>query len=438
MRKYAFQSLIALLLAFIMTININIFPAPKAVKAATEYISVEIFVEYLAKELQLDPISGDEVSGYINALKDKGIMKTGDVKNYSNNLTRGDAMVFLNRADEYLYGDTLDADLVQTAIEKRITDIGQVKQSKREDVAKAYLKGYVKGYLNGEYSADRIMKVKSKMTKSGALSCIKMMKDKSLRAQISPDGQLIRTTNLPKYAKYYPYILASYPNAYYDWKFCYEGQSMYNPNTGVRTPYVNLKDYAAPVDIDKSTDFDNFPEVKKQYLNLWVTKAKTYLEKVFSADYRTINDDWVEVVLSTDYCYGLRNGEELSKNNIETYVKAMKQNKTIVEYSKIAIDGSSLYYFNGCYYLRSYVKYRIVSSNIKYGVDTDTLVTKWPYNNILFSTFIVDFTDFQIGEWREAHYDIRMTSYEQNAGDKIGVFEANLDEYFYTEGRTDK
>jgi hypothetical protein len=43
----------------------------------------------------------------------------------------------------------------------------------------------------------------------------------------------------------------------------------------------------------------------------------------------------------------------------------MKKNKTIVESSKVAVDGSSLYYYNGRYILRVYVKYRIKSSNWK-------------------------------------------------------------------------
>ncbi|MDF2486725.1 MAG: hypothetical protein K0R46_2893, partial [Herbinix sp.] len=194
----------------------------KTVVAATNYISIEEFAKALAEKVELSPVTGAQGSGYVNALIEKSIIKEGDFTSYTGDLTRGDAAVLLNRADEYLYGDILDPKLVQTALEKRISDIKKISEAKRMDVVKCYLKGYITGYNNGTYSTDREFRGGNKITKSGALNCIKMLKDKTLRAKLSPDGQLIRTTKLPKYAKNYPYILASYPNSYYDWKFKFE------------------------------------------------------------------------------------------------------------------------------------------------------------------------------------------------------------------------
>lgn len=95
---------------------------------------------------------------------------------------------------------------------------------------------------------------------------------------LSLDGQFIRITNLPKYAKYYPYILASYPNKHYDWKFGYEGQVLTDPMTRKSVPLKNIEQYVAPVDMDKTKDFENFKEVKKEYLDEWVSKVQTYME----------------------------------------------------------------------------------------------------------------------------------------------------------------
>jgi hypothetical protein len=430
------KKIISLFLTIVMSLTtLYIMPAHES-KAADTYITLEDFAEYLSKEIDLDAADGNEESRYVNRLIEAGIVKKGEFTSYKSYLTRGDAMVLLNRADEYLYGDTLDTELVQLVIDKRISDISKVKESKKDDVAKAYLKGYVTGYSNGQYTTDRTMKVKNKITKAGVLNCLKMLKNKSLRAKISPDGQLIRTTKLPVYAKYYPYILASFPNTYYDWKFQFEGQSSYEPATGIRTPYENIKGYAFPVDVDKTQKFEDFITVKAEYLDIWISKVKTYMENVFSVDYRTIDETWVETVLATDYSCGIERAKENTRKEIEQYVANMKDNKTIVEFSKIAVDGSSLYFFNGQYYLRTYVKYRIVSSNILYGVDTDTLIAERPYNNILYTRFpLVDFTDYKLGEWREGHFDVELSRYTEQDGGNLGIFYAFLNEYYYYEGR---
>jgi hypothetical protein len=433
------KRIISMLLTIVLCLTAVYVMPPKEINAADAYITVEAFAQYLSKEIGLVAINGDEESGYVNILIEKGVIKEGDFTDYKKYLTRGDAMVLLNRADEYLYGDTLDTDLVQLAIDKRISDIGKVKESKKDDVARAYLKGYVMGYSNGEYTTDRTMKVRNKITKVGVINCLKMLKKESLRAKISPDGQLIRTTKLPIYAKYYPYILASFPNTYYDWKFQFEGQSSYDPYTGIRTPYENIKDYAFPVDVDKTTKFENFASVKAEYLDIWIGKIRTYLENVFSVDYRSIDENWVETVLATDYSCGIEGAKENTKKEIEQYVSNMKKNKTIVEFSKIAVDGSSLHFFGGRYYLRTYVKYRIVSSNILYGVDADAIIAENPYGHILYTRFpVVDFTDYELGVWREGHFDVELARYSEEEGGNLGIFYAYLNEYYYYQGRKDK
>lgn len=425
------------IVSMIVTLAICITLLPvmpvKEANAATVYITVETFAKNLAKKLELKSIKGSAGSGYVNALIDKGIIKDGDFKSYKSNLTRGDALVLLNRADEYLYGDTLEDKLVQTALEKRISDIKKVKAAKREDVAKAYLKGFMKGYSNGEYSTNRELKVNSKITKSGAISCIDMLLDKSKRAKISPDGQLIRTTKLPKYAKYYPYILASFPNEYYDWKFFYEGiiRSVYNPDTSKweKVELKNLVDYAAPVDVDKITYFENFSEVKKEVLDTWVDKTRTHLECVFNFDYRTVDDEWVDKLLSTHYTYGFYERQEQIRERMESFVTRAKDNKTIIESSKIEVDGSSLYYYNGNYYLRAYLKYRIVSSDSLYKVDEF-----YDKNNIIYTNSFMRLSKFEIGKWRECCFDIELTRYSTIQDNNLGVLGVIVDEMWYSEG----
>ncbi|HHV13688.1 MAG TPA: hypothetical protein GXX75_25815 [Clostridiales bacterium] len=420
-----------------VTIMFTMFATPAQKVDAAGYIKVNEFVKLLVMELGLE-VDESKLEPHIEAAKAAGILKEGDFKKYTGNLTREDLAVLANRADEYLNGDTVKEKLINTILEKRISDISSVAVGKRKDVAKVMAKGIIIGYGNGTYSQDRAFKGKGHVTPAAAKSVISLVLDPEKRAKISPDGQLIRTTNLPKYEKYYPYILASFPNQYYDWKFSYEGQAKVNPRTDERIPYVYLEEYASPKDIDKITDFDDFKSVREEYLDLWVQKAKTYAECVFNADYRTIDDKWANTLLSADYSYGHDNLVKREKESIKQYIKDMKANRTVIESSKIAVDGSSLYYFDGVYTLRVYVKYRVLSSKVGYGVDTDTLIMENPYGKILYTRYpIVCLRSYTIGKWKESYFDVELGWYANKSPDNIGIFYAVWDELLYDKRRVD-
>lgn len=106
-----------------------------------------------------------------------GIIKEGDFSDYSKYTTRTDAAVILNRADEYLHGDTLDSELLNTVLKDRISDISQIAKDKRETVAKIYAKGFMKGYSKGYYIKSREFRGSEYMTTSGAKDAISMLKD---------------------------------------------------------------------------------------------------------------------------------------------------------------------------------------------------------------------------------------------------------------------
>lgn len=405
------KSFTSVLLVFVLISGTHGLHKDNRVSAAEKYITVEQFAELIVDELDITTTTtttNSENSGYVNALLDKGIIKEGDFTSYNKNITRGDALVVLNRADEYLYGNKLDEKLIQTVIDKRISDINKVKEEKRVDVAKAYIKGYMKGYSNGAYCTDRKLKVTSKITKAGAENIVKMLNDKKLRAKISPDGQLIRTTNLPKNYKLFPYILASYPNKYYEWKLRCENPKLYGTDYE-EIKLVHLVDYASPAEIDKLKieKYDNFKKIKDENIDMWVEKAKKHLELVFNANYKTISDEWVEDLMSTSFVYK-DHYEHFVREQVDTYYKDMKKNKTIVEADTIAVDGSTLYSVNGDFYLRAYVKYKVISSKVSLNPDTDTMIRDYPHNKILFSPGFVDLSGTKLGEWTEGYFDIHL------------------------------
>ena len=80
----------------------------------------------------------------------------------------------------------------------------------------------------------------------------------------------------------------------------------------------------------------------------------------------------------------------------------------------MAIDPSAVYFYNGIYYIRCYVHYKIVSTNIKTRYSDDEMYLRYnrtPYNNILFSNKgFVDLTDYKLGQWVNGIFDITIAS----------------------------
>jgi len=427
------------MIAMIMALLLTASAAPATVNAASEYYTVKEFADALAEELGLSPVTYPLITGNIDALMVAGIIKEGDFKNYDRYMTRTDTAILINRADEYLNKTVVDDYYVNMVIEKRIADIKEIKESKRVDVAKAFYKGYIVGYYNGLWSTDRTLNGGYRIKRTAADKMIKMLKNKKLRAKMSLDGQVCRTTNLPTYAKYYPYILASYPNSYYGWKFRYQlitKVGIRPDGTYGEITFKNMEHYASPKSLAKDTDYF-MDGVTPECLDLWADKVKTHLECVFNVDYRTINEQWVQQVFDTTYSVGdISANEEFQKSEIRKYVANMKANKTIVEASAIAVDPSSIYYYDGRYFARAYVRYRIVSSNVKFA-DQDTLkkTTDKYFNCILYSSYIVRFKSFTEGKWRTCCFDVEIAANQITIDDptKKGVGETYLIEHYFTD-----
>lgn len=421
--KGLFKKVLATVLVSTMIIamdqNVNV----KSAVAAEIYISVEDYSKAISNEINIAAVN----DSYAEGLKAAGIIGEGEFTSYDENITRGDALVILSRADEYLNGTQVSSELVQTAIDKRISDIGKVAEGKIVDIAKAYLKGFMKGYSNGVYCTDRNLKVTKKITKEGALSCIAMLKDNSKRAKISPDGQLIRTTNLPKNAKTYPYILASYPNAYYEKDRVFEGITEYDMN-GNLIIYKSGLDYFNPVDIEKfapSWYKSDFTKDRELLNDNWVAKAVSHVNHVFNVDYHIIDDKWVDDMINLSTYYGSVHSEWY-QDRLDSYVKNMKEAQTIVKASKVIADSSSLYYFDKKFYVRVYVRYKVVSTKIAPNIDVETFIIENPFKSVLFSTQIVDMRNFKQGEWVDGYFDVGLTYYSE-LNDLLGVSIMNID-----------
>ncbi len=338
-----------LLLAVIILFSGVLIPMPSIVQGAStsSKIKVSDFIRIIVQATGLE-IDESRNSPYLNAAVSVGIVKTGEFKDYKGYLTRTDAAVILNRADEYLYGDAVDSKLLKIVLEERISDINKITKSKREAVAKTYAKGFMKGYSNGYYIKSREFRGSEYMTIAGARGIAAMLKDTNKRAKISPDGQIIRTINLPKNAEDYEYILETYPNTFYEMKFKFQrGKYYFKP--------IELEHYASPARL-KDVKFETIKVDK--YKDTWIERVETNLNSRLNIDYRTVNNNWINTYRSvfTNFSAAHLNKEIL--DDIKDYINIVKKYKIVIQSKVISVEPSTLY-MEGGFYVRAYIKFKV-------------------------------------------------------------------------------
>lgn len=289
---------------------------------------------------------------------------------------------------------------VNAVLDKRISDIKDIPKAKRDAVASIVAKGIIKGYSNGLYVQNREFKGNKKITVSGAKSVIQMVLNSEKRAPISPDGQLIRTTKLPKNYKDYEYILESFPNKYYEMKYSFMFLSDYESGK------IKKDEYAYPKEVDYRYLYDNFYHCqmkldmdKYENYNIVLSKVEKYLQHIFNVDYRTVDDKWKEGLAYTFDQYG---HDRRIYTWIDRYIEAMKKNKVVVESERISIEPSTIYDSRGRLYVRVYVKYRVTAKDMNA-----------PSNELLYGEYN-SILETKNGVWRYGYYDIAIrSSYNQ-------------------------
>jgi len=156
---------------------------------------------------------------------------------------------------------------------------------------------------------------------------------------VDPYGRKIRTTNLPKNYKDYPYILADIPNSMYEMKYPYSRKEK----------------------VMVSSQLHQLPEFTQENIDIWMSHIQEYGNLLLNVDYRTIDDKWIRD-MST---HMIKYASELEKSAV---YKDLKQYKNWAQKNKIQIEGTispepSMIYDDGLmyYYVRSEVKFKINS-----------------------------------------------------------------------------
>lgn len=382
-----------------------------SIKAASKNITIGEYIELLMKAMNVT-IKETEDETYLEAAVSRGVLKTVDEFKVEKEMARTECAVLTNRADIYVNGVTANTKIFDEIIDhKRISDLSKINKEYREDVVQVFGKGIIIGYTNGQYTQNRAFKGSNKITYNGAKEVIKKITNKKLRGVMSPDGQLTRTTNLPCNSKEYEYILASFPNKFYEMMFQYEWAMSnkkpelyrsYCPPAKMRNkPFVNSGYKGTAKDTQKMLD---------KYLDIWIGKIEINLTNRFNVDYRTIDQKWYKEMKSSYYDFSHERYKQELKEELNTYITAIKKNKVIIKADLISVEPSTLYYADS-YYIRCYVKFKVTSATSMNG----TLVFS-PDDN-------VSFKNLKKNVWHYGYYDICISTMNGTSnGEDYAIF----------------
>lgn len=379
---------------------------------------------------------------YMIIAEELGIIEKKDVRRADSLINCAQACSILSNADELLYGCKFDETEIEFVIINRLTDCSSIKdEDKRKSVAKAYMNGFIRGKSSGEYSHIRAIYPKKKLKKTSLLKMIQMLNDKSLRYSLSDDYQITRNKNLPRNADLYPYIIDSFPNAYYETGFSclgvYSGEKFLELQEEPLKNRVKKNDFGFvfPFEVSEFNSLifpDDFNYEGREYNNEnrngdlvknIVESSVEFYEKAFNVDYRTIAGDteWQKVMI-----------KYLGRENMEKYMTDCINNKTVIECDCVAADMSAVYWFMGKYNCKVYAHIRIVSDRLLEngmfsGSDEEEHGYLYPvirnYEAGTANTRIVfgpTYMDYRLGEWTDFYVNTRAASDTYgNLGDSL-------------------
>lgn len=278
----------------------------------------------------------------------------------------------------------------------RVNDIKSAGKRHQLDLITVLKKGIIIGKSMGRYTQNRNLMPKRKVSLAEAKKVIERVYDSKKRYPMSPDGQLLRKTNLPFWASDYKYILASYPDSYYETMLSYESH--------LATSFKLHSDYEPP----KYT-YERILNGIETNDNIYeeADKVRRFQNHRMNVDYRTIDKKWRDKLISFYKRKEHTKRSDLNgmKKDIDKYIRFVKENKVIIESKPVATDASSAYYWYIKPSFHTYMKFRIVSCKnldknlykIIYGCATGD----WSHGLVKYREKKV-----KLGEWCEGVYQV--------------------------------
>lgn len=358
---------------------------PKPVLTVSE---TEVFAEKIAKAMDIT-VYGTQT--YTEALVGNGLLSEEVAKNPA--ISRKDSFVVLHKvAEKY---NALDADMMQIALERnRISDMKSCTEKEIQSAYALYSAGIVEGEMDGLYSHTRSMNPKQLLTNEDLDLYLNRITGVAEKRVLSFDGQITRTTDLPdaRYAKWYAYFLESFPNEYYEnefpimavevannsyvtdellWNVMQTGEWPGNNEWLKGSPiYFPTNIFSSPDNYDPLVDY-NTKLPMEEWLLLYgedfMDLIEEYIHSYLNVDYRETSEEWAEYVLENYYNYANSGSDEYNINRlqkqVDEYLNAIVDNKTIIECSEVDCDFSTISYTRSKKNVLCHIKYRVVSAD---------------------------------------------------------------------------
>lgn len=337
----------------------------------------------------------------VTHITESDLFLEGEFKDKQKAINNGEVALLVNRADETLNGGTYNRKLYQQVKDKnRITGISNLGEKKKDAIRKCFVKGIMIGYSNGAYSQDREFYPYYKTSIPEIHKILVRLENKKKRMIISPDGQVTRTNNLPKNYKSYSYILASFPNRFYEKKFNYQ-KTKWNKKP------INLVDYASPKNLRKTKPLlFNINEVLDKYQDSWCKKVEDNLRLRLSFNYQTVTNEWMNKLKKTYIVYDNKEMNNSRPKNIRDYVKIAKKNKVKMHVKQVIVEPSTMYDHHG-FWVRAHVKFKLTSTKVTYQPNS------LKQRNIIYGSEIY-LQNWKKNQWYEGDFDLQLTGNNMN------------------------
>ncbi|MFA9463303.1 MAG: hypothetical protein ACERKN_03315 [Velocimicrobium sp.] len=367
----------------------------KTVETIRTNCSVGTTAKYVAKKLKLT-ISGTGYKAYRNALVDARILLSTELTDTSKSINKGELALLASRVMAYKE-EKENTERSETIVsKKRILDLSKLEEPYKSSAVWVFGEGVMVGSSNGKYSQSRKFKPTDTVTAGAMKSVILKALGKKDRSIISPDGQLTRTTNLPKNYKKYSYILASFPNKFYEQRFQYQYHIYhYEPEY--------LVDYVNPVDLERYKEKYDLEILSDEVVDLWAEKIKQNLTYRLNFNYKEVDSDWSNGLRNT-YYKSYTDYDKYITQDIEDYVEVATKNKVIVKSDKIVVEPSTLYKDGSNFYFRCYLRFKVTSTTQIYGRSTGK------QREIIYAHNSIALDDLAKGKWIDGYFDIGVST----------------------------
>ncbi|WP_152392603.1 S-layer homology domain-containing protein [Paenibacillus guangzhouensis] len=236
---------------------------------------------------------------------------------------------------------------------------------------------------------ERILKVRDGEKLPVDEAAIKKAEDFAA-AKLDPWGRAIRTTNLPKNAKDFPYILEDIPNEMYE------------------MPYKQIKIFSITTSAQNYLDGFGIARANKASKNI-----KDYFDHVLNIDYRTIDYKWAEELHKSLSLEG-KNQYSINERlrNLKKYVDWVKKYKIVTKGS--VQPEPSMVYRQGFNKMRSKFDFTIVSAPKEAFSDWDDHFFEWSifWNQVLNPPF----NSKSVGVRYQGYTNIALTADDRLSG----------------------